>query len=438
MRQDEFEFANDIRTALEERAPRTAWMMILVIMLIGASGVAWANWAVVEEVTTGQGRVIPSSQLQIVQPLEGGIVRQILLKEGDLVERGQVLMCIDDTSFASRLGEIKQRQWTLRAQTARHKAEAEGLDEMVQDPLLAAEAQRSYTAERAVFSARQAKMQEDLSLLSQQVSQKKHELEELSARQSKLEQSLAPLRRELELTQAMREKGVVPEVELLRLQRQFAELNGDLEIVKASIPRAAGAIAEAETRVVNARATFQSEARELLVKAQSDLAVLEESIKAAEDRVVRASLKAPVRGVVNKVNVTTIGAVVKPGQDLIEIVPLDDTLLIEAQIRPQDVAFIRPDQDASIKLTAYDYSIYGALEGKVERISADTITDERGESFYRVIMRTEQSQLSLNGQLLPIIPGMVATVDILTGKKTVLNYLLEPVRRVRLEALRER
>lgn len=438
MKQDEFEFANDVRTALEERSPRTAWIMILAILVILACGLAWAKWAVIEEVTTGQGRVIPSSQLQVMQTLEGGIVREILLREGDLVEQGQVLMRIDDTGFASRLGEIKQRQWSLRAEIARRTAEANAHPDMAVDPLLIAESPESFQSERAMFKARRGKMNDDLTILQEQLSQKRHELDELRARQNKLSESLKPLKRELELTQELRKKGVVPEVELLRLQRQYAELYGDLEIVKASIPRAISVIAEAEARVSNAVATFQSEARERLVSAKSELAVIEETIKAAQDRVVRAALKAPVRGVVNKLNVTTIGAVVKPGQNLIEIVPLDDTLLIEAQIRPQDVAFIRPNQDASVKLTAYDYSIYGALDGKVERISADTITDERGESFYRVIVRTDRNQLTVNGNSLPIIPGMVATVDVLTGEKTVLDYLMTPVTRVRLEALRER
>ena len=438
MKQDEFEFANDIRTALEDRAPRTAWMLILVIFLIVALGIAWAKLAVIEEVTTGLGRVIPSSQLQIVQTLEGGIVRQILVRDGDLVERDQILMRIDDTSFTSRLGELKQTQWAIRAEVARRSAEANGLDEMVEDPLVASESPENFSSEVAMFKARRAKLNDDLWILRQQLEQKRQELLELKARETKLVESLKPLNRELELTQELHDKGVVPEVELLRLQRQFAELRGDLEIVKASIPRASSAIAEAEARVSNASATSRAEARERLVKARAELAVVEESLKAAQDRVVRAVLKAPVRGIVNKLNVTTIGAVVQSGQGLIEIVPLDDTLLIEAQVRPQDVAFIRPDQDASVKFTAYDYSVYGALDGKVERISADTLVDERGENFYRVIVRTEQTHFLVNGKSLPIIPGMVATVDVLTGEKTVLDYLLKPVIRMRHEALRER
>jgi len=435
---DEFEFANDIRTALEERSPRTAWMLILAIVLAAAAGIAWANWAIVEEVTTGSGRVIPSTQLQVVQPLEGGIIREILLKEGDLVEQNQVLMRIDDTGFASRLGELMQRQWTLRAEIARRRAEAGGGTELSADAELVREAPSSFRSELEVFKARRAKLDDDLAILTQQLIQKRQELKELRAQQTKLSLSLKPLSRELELTRNLQAKKVVPEVELLRLQRQHAELSGDLEIAKAAVPRAQSAIVEAEARLTNAVTTFRSDARERLVAANGELAIVEESVKAARDRVVRTALRAPVRGVVNKLNVTTIGAVVQPGQQLIEIVPLDDTLLIEAQIRPQDVAFIRPDLDASVKLTAYDYSLFGSLAGKVERISADTITDERGESFYRVIVRTDRNYLTANDRKLPIIPGMVATVDVLTGEKTVLDYLLKPVTRVRTEALRER
>lgn len=435
---DEFEFANDIRTALEERAPRTAWMLILAIVFAAGSGIAWANWAVVEEVTTGSGRVIPSTQLQVMQTLEGGIIREILMKEGDLVNQGQVLMRIDDTGFASRLGELMQRQWSLRAEIARRRAEAGGDNEIAADEELVREAPDILRSESEVFDARRAKLNDELAILRQQLVQKRQELKELQAREQKLALSLEPLKRELELTTKLKAQRVVPEVELLRLQRQYAELSGDLAIVKASVPRAEAAITEAEARMLNGVTTFKSEARERLVAARGELAVVVESVKAARDRVVRTALRAPVRGVVNKLNVTTIGAVVQPGQQLIEIVPLDDTLLIEAQVRPQDVAFIRPDLDASVKLTAYDYSIFGSLPGKVERISADTITDERGESFYRVIVRTDRNYLTANDKKLPIIPGMVATVDVLTGEKTVLDYLLKPVTRVRTEALRER
>ncbi len=438
MRRVEFEFANDIKAAHQERAPSFAWLTLLIIFLIIFIGLFWAQQAVLDEVTTGSGRVIPSSQMQVVQTLEGGIVGEILIREGDTVEKGQIIMQIDDTGFASRLGEIMQRRWARRAEVARLEAEAFGAERLSLDAELLKQAPQSVVSEQQSFRARRTKLEDEISVLNQQLVQRQSELNELRTREAKLTATQKPLQRELTLTTDLYEKGVIPEVELLRLQRQAIELNGDIEIIRASIPRLQSTIHEAENRMNTARTTFRAKALERLSLARAELAVVEETIKAAQDRVIRTSLKAPVRGIVNKLNVTTIGAVIQPGKDIVEIVPLGDTLLIEARVRPQDVAFITPGQAASVKLTAYDYSIYGALDGEVERISADTITDERSETFYRVIIRTNSNNLIKGSKKLPIIPGMVATVDILTGKKTVLEYLLKPVKRVRNEAFRER
>ncbi len=438
MSSDEFAYANQVRTALEERAPRTAWLILLILFLLIAAALVWARWAVVEEVTTGHGRVIPSTQNQIVQTLEGGIVSAIEISEGDLVEEGQVIMRIDDTGFASRLGELRQRRWALLAEILRREAEASGAAELPDHGDLMREAPRVYATESELFSARSAKHEDDLNILRQQKIQRQREFEELQARETRLANARVPLQRELELTRSMYESGVVPEIEFLRLQRQAVEMDGDLTVMRASIETAAAGVVEAQGRITNAGTTFRSEARERLATARAELAIIDESIKAARDRVLRTALLAPVRGVVNTLTVTTIGAVTQPGQAVAEIVPLDDTLLIEARIRPQDVAFIHPGQQASVKLTAYDYSIYGALDGEVERIGADTVTDETGESYYQVVIRTHEHALTGREGALPIIPGMVATVDILTGDKTVFDYLAKPVLRVRDEALRER
>ncbi|MEM7425831.1 MAG: HlyD family type I secretion periplasmic adaptor subunit [Pseudomonadota bacterium] len=432
------DFANDMRAALEEQSPRGPWLLILFITVSFLGLIIWASQAELEEVTTGSGRVIPSRQIQVVQTLEGGLVRSIAVREGDLVEEGQALMQIDDTSFASKLGELRQRRWALMAEIARLEAEGSGRAEIAAPPEVTQNAPRALASEEAVFRSRQAKLKDDVSILEQQLVQKEKEYQEFKAKEDKLKASREPLAKELELTDRLFQRKIVPEVELLRLKRQMAEIDGELRIVEAALPRAEAAIQESRNRLKSANVSFQLQARERLAKVQPELAIADETIKAARDRVTRTALRAPVRGVINKLNVTTIGAVVQPGRDIIEIVPLDDTLLIEAQIRPQDVAFIRPDGKASVKLTAYDYLIYGALEGRIERISADTITDERGERFYRVIVRTDQTRLKTEKGDLPIIPGMVATVDIQTGEKTVLDYLLKPIRRGQKEALRER
>jgi len=438
MDRDEFVYANDLRAALEERAPRTAWLLTAAIGLLLLAGGAWASVAVLDEVTTGPGKVIPSRQLQIVQPLEAGIVREILVKEGQLVEQGQVLMHIDDTAFSSELGELNQRRGAFQAEVMRLRAEASGAETMPDKSELPEIAAQSYDVEKRLFEARRRRVNDEIAVLEQQLIQKEQEVREFEARKEKLLASLIPLEREVELTRKLYARKVVPEVEFLRLQREAIDLRGERDIVLAALPRAQAGYDEVRLLIANARDSLQADAREKLAKVAADLSVMEEKIRSAKDRVVRTAMRSPTRGVINTLSVTTVGAVVTSGQSLVEIVPFDDTLLIEARIRPQDVAFISPEQDASVKLTAYDYSIYGTLDGKVERISADTTVDEQGEVFYRIVVRTVENALVFNGEDLPILPGMVATVDVRTGRKTVLDYILKPIRKARHEALRER
>ncbi|MEM9360117.1 MAG: HlyD family type I secretion periplasmic adaptor subunit [Pseudomonadota bacterium] len=435
---DDIAFANDIRAALDQRTSGAAWLTVLIIALLLLSVVAWASWAKLEEVTTGEGRVIPSRQTQVVQTLEGGIVREILAREGDLVKAQQVLMRIDDTGFASRLGELRQKRWSMRAEIARLTAEANGKDSIQFDKELVNAAPRAIQSEKQAFAARKKQQAGEISVLRQQLLQRQQSLGELEANRRKFQATLRPIRRELQLTRNLKKKGAVPEIDVLRLEQKVAELEGELKVVTASLPRAKAAILEAELRISTVESAARAKARERLAAVRSELAVIDETLKAAKDRVLRTSLKAPVRGIVNKLNVTSLGSIVQPGRDIIEIVPLDDALHLETRIRPRDVAFIRPGQKASIKLTAYDFLIYGALEGSVERISADTISDQQGQPYYRVIVKTEQNHIELNDRRLPIIPGMVASVDIQTGEKTVLDYLLKPISRARYEALRER
>lgn len=434
----EAEFLNSPRSAIEQRGSGFVTLQLAVIMLLIIVGAAWAAWATVDEVTVGMGRVIPSRQLQMVQSLEGGIVREVFVREGEHVDAGSPLMRIDDTSFSSRLGEMTARRGALLAEILRLESESEGLAEMRSDPALSREAPLAVQLETSTFQARRLKLNSELSVLRQQFSQREQELIELEARRDKLEATSALLARELQLVTPLVQKGAVPEIELLRLRRQAAEMHGDLEMVRASIPRLRTSIGESQSRIDSAAAAFVAQVRDRLAIARADLSVIDESIRAARDRVDRTVVRSPVRGILNKLNVTTIGAVVQPGQILSEVVPIDDTLLIEARIRPQDVAFVRPEQPASIKITAYDYLIYGTLDGQVERIGADTITDPKGETFYQVIIRAKRNYLGTESDKLAIMPGMIARVDIQSGQKTVLEYMISPVLRVRHEALRER
>lgn len=433
----DWSYANDIREMVRTRPPRSAANVVrngVALFLVAAT---WAYFATLEEVTRGDGRVIPSRQIQVVQAPDSGIVEAIFVQEGDIVEQGQALIEIDDTTFSSQLGEVSQRSWALMARIARLQAEADQLP-LTFSYQLAAAVPGLIAEEHNVYRDKKASLTNELSVLESQAAQKEQEYQELLAKKDKLEAVKALMSREVEINERLFERKVLPEIEFLRMQRQLAETEGELNVTRASVQRALAAREEARDRSRNAVSTFVSEARQQLAEARGDLAVVSETLKAAAERVRRTELVSPVKGIINKLNITTVGAVVQPAASLVEIVPLEDTLLIEAQIRPKDVAFLHPGQNAQVKITAYDYSVYGDLEGRLERISADTSEDQEGNRYFRVMIRTRKNYLGSDTDPLPIIPGMVASIDILTGEKTVLDYILKPIKKVRDEALRER
>jgi adhesin transport system membrane fusion protein len=444
MPQSDFAFSNDIRAAIELRTPKTSRMLLFASLGLLATFLIWAHFAVLDEVKRGNGKVVPSRQTQVVQSLEGGIISELLIQEGAIVTKDQPLARIEDTNFASQFGEIRERRGAMAARVIRLEAETLGRTNVEFPDELVKIAPRAVQTERSVFDAHMRKLAQDIDVVSQQESQKLKEIEELRASETRFSETLTLLNRELALTRKLYDQKVVPEIEMLRSDRQATDMRGQLAVVQATMVKTQAAVQEARSRLLNIGTAFRAQAEDDLAKSRGDLAVLDENIKSAQDRVRRTELRSPVRGVVNRLNITTIGAVVAPGASLMEIVPLDDTLLVEGRVRPQDIAFIRPDHEAVVKLSAYDSSVYGSLHGRVERISADTITDdkgdknERGETFYRVMVRTEKNHLGSAEQPLPIIPGMVATVEVLTGKKSVLDYLLKPARTLRDEAFRER
>jgi adhesin transport system membrane fusion protein len=346
-------------------------------------------------------------------------------------------MRIDNMRAASDYREKKARYLAVLAGIARLGAELGGGEPHFPDEVLQ-EAPEIAEAERRLFETRAADLANTLAVLESQEEQRRRELEEAKSQIVQLERSLALAREELELTRKLARDRLVARADLLRLERQVSELQGRYDQVRLAVPRLEAALREAGERIAGARSKARSDAQRELSMLQSELAGLREIVLAGEDRVRRTEIRSPVRGTVKKLHVNTIGGVVQPGADLVEIVPLEDTLLVEAQIRPSDIAFIRPGQDARVKITAYDYSIYGSLEGRVEHISADTITNQRGESFFIIRVRTDRNYLGTAEHPLEIIPGMTAEVDILTGRKTVLDYLLKPVLKARYNALTER
>ncbi|MBV2133360.1 HlyD family type I secretion periplasmic adaptor subunit [Pseudomonas sp. MAP12] len=427
----------EVRKALIEDAPRvvrlTIWALIGFVLFF----LTWAHFAVIEEVTRGEGKAVPSSRLQKIQNLEGGIVAEIFVHDGQVVEAGTPLLRLDDTRFASNVGETEADRLALELRVERLKAEVAGL------PLSFPEALRSQAAaladsELALFDSRQKQLQDEIAGLEEQLTQRRQELREYASKQGQFRNSLTLLRQEIRMSEPLVAEGAASEVELLRLRRAEVEARGQLEATSLAIPRAEAAIAEVERKIGETHARFRSEALTQLNEMQTELSKVQSTGKALEDRVKRTLVTSPVRGIIKQVLVNTIGGVIQPGNDLVEIVPLDDTLLVEARIRPQDIAFLHPGQTATVKFTAYDYTIYGGLKAKLEQIGADTVTDEDGNSFYVIKLRTEKSHLGSSENPLLIIPGMVASVDILTGEKSILSYLLKPILRARAEALRER
>jgi adhesin transport system membrane fusion protein len=397
----------------------------------------WANYAVLDEVTRGEGRVIPSSKTQIIQNLEGGILAEILVREGDIVEKGDILVRIENTAAQATFRDAQSRFYALQATVERLGAELEDRQMALSEEILR-EAPTAAGDQTALFNARSRQLQAQTAVLEAQAKQRTQEIAEVRSRRKQLERSLQLAHEELAITEPLVRNGVVARIDLIRIERQVADLEGEIATIRLSIPRLQTAAQEARQRIEEVMLSAKAAVSDELNRARADLNSVTETLLAGEDRVTRTAVRSQVRGTVKEIKQNTVGGVIRPGEDIIEIVPLDDTLLVEAQIRPGDIAFLRPGQDSMIKIAAYDFSIYGGLKASVEHISADTIKDEQGENFYRVYLRTAQNSLVHHGDELPIIPGMTATIEILTGKKSVLDYIMKPILKARDRALRER
>lgn len=422
-------------------ARHSHWILWLSFLFF-LSFFTWAYYATVEEVTRGIGKVIPSSHVQVVQNLEGGIISELLVKAGDIVEKDQVILRIDDTRFASSFRESKLKSVDLQAKVARLTAEANGDKFNIPNPLIEnkdkAALLEAYQRELALYQSRLQNLQANIDILQQQKNQKQLEIRELATKREQYQRSLDLARKELSITEPLVKKGVMAEVDLLRLQREAAELKGNLDVTQSMGPRAQAAVDEADRKIREIQLKFKTTALGELNAVKLELSQLGESSSAIQDQVQRTAVRSPVRGTVKQVKVTTVGGVVQPGMELVEIVPLEDSLLIEARIRPADIAFLHPQQNAMVKLTAYDFSIYGGLPAILEQISADSITDERGEVFFLIRLRTQKNALGTPEHPLPIMAGMTANVDILTGKKTILHYMLKPFLKAKERAFTER
>jgi adhesin transport system membrane fusion protein len=433
MRSFEQEAEAIMSTARTHRAQTLVRSAVVVTVVL----IVWASVAQVDEVTKGEAKVIPSRQLQVIQSLDGGVVSEILVKEGQVVEAGQLLLKIDETRATSGVRESAAQAFSLRVKAARLKALAEGT---AFEPPAAQEGNleeaRILDEERQLYDAKRSELSAMLSINDQQLAQRRQELSEAQARRNSAQRSMDLSQQELSKTRPLLATGAVSEVEVLRLEREVSRARGDMEQAGAQSARAQAAINEASRKIQETDLSFRNEARKELSEVLARLNALTEGAVALADKVDKSQVKSPVRGRVQRLLANTVGGVVSPGRDIVEIVPLDDALVLEAKIQPRDIAFIHPGQAATVKFSAYDFAIYGGMEAVVENISPDTVTNERGDQTYYVVrVRTTQPQLN---DKMPILPGMTAEVDVLTGQKTVMSYLLKPVLRAHERALSER
>lgn len=428
----------EVNKALIEDAPRVVRLTIWAIIGFFLFLLLWANFAVIDEVTKGDGKAIPSSKLQKIQNLEGGIVAELFVREGQIVEAGAPLIRLDDTRFQSNVGETEADRLSMLLRVERLSAEVDDRPLSFPDDAMKAVPGQA-ASEKSLYESRRQQLHDEVGGLQEQLIQKQQELREFTSKQAQYRSGLALQRQEINMSEPLVAQGAVSPVEVLRLKRAEVETRGQLDATTLAIPRAESAIKEVQRKIDETRGKFRSEALTQLNEARTDLNKAKATGKALEDRVSRTLVTSPVRGIVKQLLVNTIGGVIQPGSDMVEIVPLDDTLLVEAKIRPQDIAFLHPGQEAIVKFTAYDYTIYGGLKAKLEQIGADTITDEdKKTTYYMIKLRTDRSHLGTDEKPLLIIPGMVASVDIITGKKTILSYLLKPIIKARAEALHER
>lgn len=434
-------FSREAAQAYAEQKPAGGRMIIWLALACLAVLIGWASVAQVQEVARGEGKVIPSQSVQMVQSVDGGAIAEILTREGAAVRKDQPLIRIETVRADAQKSESLVHLYSLRAKIARLTAESGGAERVAFDADTAAIAADAVAREASLFNARRAEFQTSLRVLDGQIAQRIQEANEAAARRQANVASLALIDQEVRATRPLVSTGAVSAIEVLRLERDLVRTQGEAQMAATQIERLNAAIAETRQRRREIEDQFRSRARTDLNEAAGEQIRLEQNIKGLDDRVTKTVLRSPVDGVVKTLHMKSVGSVIQPGKEVVEIVPTDDTLLLEARIPPRDIANLHLGQQATVRLTAYDFTTYGGLSGTLEHISADTVADEKGNAFYIVRVRTvkpDSAGNAIGSKARPIIAGMTASVDVLTGKKTVLNYLLKPIVRAREKAFTER
>jgi adhesin transport system membrane fusion protein len=430
-------YMRSLSAAAVHRSPRYLIAVVMIFALFVIAAFVWMNWAKIDVVIRGSGKVSPASQVQNIQSLEGGIISEILVAEGQVVEAGQALIKISDVAFSSSFEENRLLYLELVAKASRLEAEAFGRD-FKPNSEVSEDAPHLINSEKSLFDSNQQQLKETLSGLEEKISQQKSALLEAQSKRRQLQRSLDLVKKEIVIKKPLKDRGIISEVEFLQLQQREAEFEGEIEAVKLSVPRIESTIEEARFNKQKERLNFQNNAKKELNEVTAEISRIKETQTALQDRVKRTTLRSPVNGIVQRLYINTIGGVISPGNNILEIIPQEDSLLVELKIKPADIAYVNVGQFARLKFSAYDFAVHGSLQGIVSFVSADTITDEDGQSFFLVRVKPVKYFLGAKSGDLPIKIGMTAEADIITAKKTILSYLTEPVHRGIDKALRER
>jgi adhesin transport system membrane fusion protein len=430
-------YMRSLSAAAVHRTPRYLIAVVLIFALFVIAAIGWMHWAKIDVVIRGAGKVTPASQVQNIQSLEGGIISEILVVEGQTVKAGQSLIKISDIAFSSSFEENRLLYFELLARSSRLTAEAFGRA-FKPEAEVNKDAPYLVESEKSLFESNQLQLKETLSGLEEKIIQQKSALLEAKSKQRQLKKSLDLVKKEIKIKRPLKDRGIISEVEFLQLLQREAEFEGEIEAAKLSVPRIKSTIEEARFNKQKEKLNFQNNAKRELNEVNAEIGRIKETQTALQDRVKRTTLRSPVNGIVQRLYLNTIGGVISPGNNIIDIVPQEDSLLVELRINPADIAYVHVGQFSRLKFSAYDFAIHGSLQGIVTFVSADTITNEEGESFFLVRVKPTKSFLGAKNGELPIKIGMTAEADIITGKKTILSYLTEPVHRGIDKALRER
>ncbi|MDD2651506.1 MAG: HlyD family type I secretion periplasmic adaptor subunit [Sulfurimonas sp.] len=436
---EDLDYMSSFNRAAKKTTTRGSRIFVWSISALVLGTIVWMHLAEIDEITKGEGKVIPSMHLQVVQNLEGGIVKELMVREGDSVKKGDILLQLSDIKAVSDFKENHLQYKSLKAKLYRLEAESNAQDFVV-DASKKEEVSEFFAHELSIFLSNKTQLVNKIKILNEQLNQKINEYDSAKSKMELLEENKNLILKEEQISKELLGRGVEAKVDFLKLQRERNEIERQIDDVKNSIPRTRFAINELKGKMQQEKIDYQTKAKQEFSEAVAEIERLKAGALPLQDQVTRTKLEAPVNGIVKQLFVNTVGGVIRPGMDILEIVPSDASLLVETKIKPSDIAFIHQGQKAIVKFSAYDFSIYGGMTGEVYQISSDTIVDQqKQESYYIVKVRINQHD-DINQRLsnVDIIPGMTAAVDIITGRKTILQYLLKPIIKAKQNALTEK